>query len=179
MNLQGPFQLPSLSFCDHIRPLRLGSLSAAEHSLHWGVGKQGEQGAQARGSCRVPQGSQEQSPASCRVPQAARLSRSRGSGARGPSSVASSQKAETGSGGLGAPLPLAPHFPSLHCRVSRVQLVAPVQSPALRTAESAFVCSHVSSGSVAWNTSQSPRVWGGHRCNIELGLFFAALALWA
>lgn len=102
-----------------------------------------------------------------------------GRGARGPSLVISFQKAETCSGGLGAPLPLAPHLPSLHCRVPRVQLVAPVQSPALRTAESAFVCSHVSSGSVAWNTSQSPRVWGRRQCNIELGLFFATLALQA
>lgn len=89
MILQGPFQLPSLWFCDHIRPLCLGSLTAAEHSLVL----RGRSREQREPKPRPPAGS----------PRQQRRAEFRES--RGPSLVSSSQRAPTLSTGLGSTLP--------------------------------------------------------------------------
>lgn len=85
MILQGSFQLPSLWFCDHIRPLCLGSLTAAECSL----ALRGRSREQREPKPRPPAGS----------PRQQRRAEFRES--RGPSLVSSSQKAPTLSVGLG------------------------------------------------------------------------------
>ena len=54
MILQGPFPVPSLWFCDHIRPWCLGSLSAAECSPAWRRGIREQREPQPRPPRRSP-----------------------------------------------------------------------------------------------------------------------------
>lgn len=140
MTLRGPFQLPSLWLCDHIRPLCLGSLTAAERS----PARRGSRGSPS--PTPRPRGPRQQRGAQVRE-------------ARGPSSVASSQRAPALSGGL-VPLSLSPHphLRSPHCAARfpesswrhrpKAGHSGPQSQPLLAT--------RISSGLVAWNPSQSP-----------------------